>query len=212
MKMIEMVGSRFGRLVVIEKAPGPVSGDTRWLCRCDCGATKAVRGHKMRSGRTTSCGCFFRDQLAKRKTTHGATRHGRITKEYNSWCDMLKRCTNPSCISYPRYGGRGISICERWAGSFENFLADMGPRPEGTTLDRKDNDGNYEPGNCRWATKLQQARNTRTNRFITWGGVSRTIAEWAELLPVSAATLGQRINKLGWPIDRAMTAPVRRRA
>jgi hypothetical protein len=120
-----------------------------------------------------------------------------------SWKDMIQRCTNPRRINYANYGGRGITICDRWRKSFEAFLSDMGPRPDGTTLDRIDNDGNYEPGNCRWASKEEQSSNTRRSRFIEIGGERLTVSQWADRRRINRATLYSRI-KAGWTIERAL--------
>jgi len=122
---------------------------------------------------------------------------------------MRSRCNNPNDQSYPRYGGRGISVCERWD-RFEVFLADMGKRPApGYSLDRTDNNGNYEPGNCHWATKTDQARNRRSNRRLTHDGRTMTLAEWAHAVALNQNTISRRIDRLGWSVARALTTPVR---
>jgi hypothetical protein len=144
----DLTGQRFGSLVVMECAG--VRGNAQWLCKCDCGNEAIVNGNRLTGGNTTSCGCY----RVNITTKHGMHRSG----TYTSWCKMLTRCTNPNDVAYARYGGRGIAVCERWL-RFENFLADMGERPPGTTIDRKENDGNYEPSNCRWADRATQNRN-----------------------------------------------------
>jgi hypothetical protein len=139
---------------------------------------------------------------------HGhATEHGGKSREYLSWRSMMQRCTDTNSAAYPRYGGRGIKVCDRWR-KFANFLADMGARPEGKSLDRwPDNDGNYEPGNCRWATPEEQAANTRTNHTITAAGRTQTITAWARELGVDPGAIRYRIDKMGWDPERAVTTP-----
>ena len=153
-----MVGKRFSNLVVIERAGG--ENGAKWLCQCDCGNTKVISGNVLRQGSTKSCGCV-------RKQNNQGFKHGHcssgISPTYNSWAAMHGRCKYPKTRSYEHYGGRGISVCERW-GDFANFLEDMGERPVGTSLDRIDADGNYEPGNCRWATDAEQRANRRGTR------------------------------------------------
>lgn len=158
---VDLTGRRFGRLAVISRAPNDARNVVRWHCECDCGETiSAYRGNLLRA-KTTSCGCFFTEQLRARVTTHGKTK----SRTYRSWAAMIARCTNPSEPGYANYGGRGIGVCDRWR-KFENFLADMGERPPELSLDRyPDHNGNYEPGNCRWATWVQQQRNKRSTRL-----------------------------------------------
>lgn len=153
------IGSRIGRLVVV----GPEewrSGFRYWPCRCDCGKEKTIREHHLKTQRTMSCGCLHREVSAEVNTRHGEGRKQNRSVEYTTWNGIKRRCYDPACDRYPRYGGRGIKVCDRWLHSFENFLADMGRRPSAEhSIDRIDNDGNYEPGNCRWATRSQQRRN-----------------------------------------------------
>ena len=155
-KRIEMVGKRFGRLVVIKESKK--SGRSiYWKCKCDCGNFKIIQGRHLRSGDIKSCGCLKKELSMKRYTTHGM----RDSPEYQSWKSMLHRCNNKNCLDYESYGGRGVSVCQRWT-KFANFYTDMGSRPEGKTLDRfPDNKGNYEPGNCRWGSAIEQSRNRR---------------------------------------------------
>jgi len=159
---VDMTGQRFGRLLVIEYAGSLDRGGSKWLCRCDCGTAIIRPRETLKLGRTLSCGCIGREALARRATRGGKAGH----IAYRCWDAMIRRCHQPSHQRYRYYGARGISVCERWRASFDDFATDMGPRPGAEySLDRIDNDGNYEPGNCRWATKLEQASNkARTRR------------------------------------------------
>jgi len=195
--LINLSGQTIGRLIVIEKVRGPNLRKTYWRCRCACGTEKVVNAQKLRLRTTLSCGCFQRDRVAETFTTHGHTRKRTISREYAVWINMYQRCTNPKHPSFADYGARGINVCESWR-KFENFLSDMGERPPDTTLDRIDNDGNYEPTNCRWANVNTQARNRRTSRFIRCNGNLITIAEAAEQTGLSKDTIYMRIHR-GWP-------------
>ena len=139
---------------------------------------------------------------------HGQAKKGQNSKEYRTWGDMISRCENPSVERYPRYGGRGIKICERWRRSFADFFADVGaaPSPE-LTLDRIDNNGNYEPGNIRWATRAEQTKNGSRTRWIEFRGERRTICEWADHVGVNRTTLQARLDRCGWSVERALTTP-----
>ncbi len=202
-----MIGLRFGRLIIIGPAESRASNRAlRWTARCDCGRTKEIDGTSMLKGDTRSCGCLRRELARKAHVTHDR----RHTPEYASWGSMRTRCLNPTCPQFWRYGGAGITVCERW-NDFGNFLADMGERPEGTTLDRyPDMRGNYEPGNCRWATKTEQARNRKSNSRLTCFGETKMAVEWSEDPRCSAncGTLRKRISS-GWTHERAITEPVR---
>jgi hypothetical protein len=155
-------GERFGRLVATELVPDVRAG-VWWRCACDCGNTVVTRGSRLKSGITKSCGCLNRDssreRIASARLFDTRDKHSRLP-EYSSWVQMWQRCTNAKDRGFKYYGGRGINVCERWK-DFYAFLADMGRRPEGLSLDRVNNDGNYEPSNCRWATRSQQMKNRR---------------------------------------------------
>lgn len=206
-RFLDLTGQRFGRLVVIECSS--TVPETRWLCRCDCGKTSVTSTGKLRSGWTKSCGCFKRDRSAEvnsvRMTKHGHSR----TLEYRSWAGMIRRCTNPENKSYPNYGGRGITVCDRWRNSLETFLEDMGPAPSPShTIERVDNNGDYCPENCIWATRDVQANNKRNVPLIEHCGGWRTLSDLAQASGVQKGTLRARIQRSGWDVDQAMSTPV----
>jgi hypothetical protein len=197
----DMVGERYGRLVVKERA-GSIRDIAQWLCVCDCGKETRVTGDALRRGNTRSCGCLLNEarKIAGRANkTHGMS----YTPTHKSWSAMKGRCSNPKDDSYANYGGRGIKVCDRW-NSFENFFADMGEAPSGLTIDREDVNGNYEPSNCRWATDTEQARNTRVNRIINAFGKSMTLADWGDETGLDVETISTRIKR-GWTIEKALT-------
>jgi hypothetical protein len=158
-----MIGQRFGRLVILERCKNSAAGKPRFRCECDCGNSTVVSGADLRRGHTQSCGCLHHelqaDRMRQRNFKHGEALNDRRSTEYVSWLTMMRRCDNPNQAAWSRYGGRGISVCERWH-SYEKFLADMGRKPTPRhTLDRIDGDGHYEPANCRWATYSEQRLN-----------------------------------------------------
>lgn len=202
----DLAGRIFGRLTVIKEGPAYLSLKgvrlARWWCSCACGrVSNLIQASNLRSGGTRSCGCIHRNQ----GTTHGQA-GGKKSKTYNSWRDMKKRCNNPNHRAYADYGGRGIKVCQRWQDSFDNFLEDMGPKPNGYTLDRIDNDGNYEPGNCRWASARTQANNRRNNILVIAEGVEDTLANHCRRLNLRYSVVKQRIRS-GWPIEKALNTP-----
>jgi len=200
-KLIDITGMKFGRWTVIRKVKS--KSRTRWLCRCECGTEKEIQGAGITSGRSKSCGCL-RAELPMTNLLKSVTRHGKTnTPTWKSWWAMIKRCSYKNAINFERYGGRGISVCERWK-NFENFLADMGERPTGMSIDRINVDGNYEPSNCRWATALEQNRNTSKTVFVELSGKKLSIAEAAEIIGVQRETIKRRIKK-GIPINRKST-------
>ncbi len=171
------LGKQFGRWTVLARAGSVRFGGAAWLCRCSCGLERIVRAKHLCSGKSYSCGCYQRDQSRQR----GAWKAGAMTAEYRAWRDLRRRCQSPNHPLFPSYGGRGITVCARWA-SFENFLEDMGLRPPGMSIDRIDNNllvDSYSKGNCRWTTKIVQARNKRSTKLTE--GAAREIRERHEL-------------------------------
>jgi len=186
---IDLTGQTFGRWTVLE-----FKGQAKWLCRCSCGTEKVVGGSSLRRGNSTSCGCFQREDVSRRTRTHGHKAGGKYTPEYIAWANIIARCENPKHKAYPNYGGRGITICGRWRESFESFLADVGPRPsDDNSLDRIDNDGHYEPGNVRWATISEQAKNRRERPRDEAGHFAGPVSEVKDV-GTSEAVIQQQIR------------------
>jgi hypothetical protein len=199
MRFINRTGQRYGRLLVLSVADRK-SRKIRWLCRCDCGRETVVFQDSLSSGNTRSCGCLHIDTI----TDHGASPRGRISAQFRRWQNMIARCHNPDHPSYERYGARGISVCDRWLNSFSNFNADMGPCPQGASIDRIDNNAGYSHENCRWSNRVQQAQNTRLNNNLTFQGETHCLSEWARLIGVPYSRLRKRIES-GWSVERAMS-------
>lgn len=205
-RLTDLAGQKFGRLSAIQRNGTHKSGDAMWKCLCDCGAEKSVRAIHLRSGKSRSCGCLALEEKSDRAKTHGLHQ----AREYRIWAQMKQRCGNPKNRAYPDYGGRGISVCEKWVSSFEMFYADMGQCPSGMTLERRDVDQGYDPGNCKWATRKEQARNKRDNRVVTYMDESLCIQAWAERFGMNAASLRARIFRLGWDVEKAFMTPTKK--
>jgi len=185
-----LLGQRFGRWQVLSQAHLTDDG-MRWNCVCDCGTEKSVLCKHLMLGQSKSCGCLGRERQIARQTKHGASK----SAEYKIWRSMRGRCNNPKHPSYHRYGGRGITVCSAWDKSFEQFLADMGKRPaDKQSIDRIDNDKGYEPGNCRWATVVEQCNNTSVNRHIEVQGEVFTLAEAGRRFGIRPLTIAKRIR------------------
>lgn len=187
-----------GRLKVIRFAG--VKGRRRlWLCRCKCGREKAIVASSLRCGKTLSCGCLRIEKVTTHRLSYSA--------EYSAWKGIRRRCLNPKFRMYRWYGARGITICDRWRDSFENFIADVGHRPSSKhSIERIDNDGNYEPGNVKWATKKEQSRNRRDNQYITFQGRRMVLMDWAKEIGLSFDVLQYRVKR--WGVELALTTPL----
>jgi len=202
---VDRVGLRYGNLLVTKwshaQYRSPRQGSYQfWFCKCDCGKSTVVLANNLVKGNTRSCGCkSSRFSFKNRITTHGMTG----TPTYKSWQAMKDRCYRTSHIEYKRYGAVGIKVCKRWLDSFENFLQDMGERPLGMSLERKDSTKNYLPSNCKWADAYEQANNRRNNRMISCNGITQTLAQWSRKIDVKATTISLRIKR-GWSVERAL--------
>ena len=204
-----LVGNKFGRWTILEVFREGIYAKAK--CLCDCGKVgEAVRISTLEYGESQSCGCLASEMAREKKRTHGYSRHPLYQTHY----DMLRRCYDTSRKDFNHYGGRGIEVCDRWkepeGKGFENFLKDSEKfTGEGNEIDRIDVNGNYCPENCKWATRKQQTRNTRFNRVVEYDGETRCLAEWAEDLKIPYQILQERLNKLGWSVEKAFTCPFR---
>lgn len=202
----DLTGQNFGRLTVIERRIDARRNATVWRCKCSCGNVIDVFAGNLTRGHTSSCGCLRVDTTTKMHVTHGLVHH----PLYIVWGGMKKRCTNPNCAAYPNYGGRGIGICDEWEQDFKMFYdwAMSSGYADNLTLDRIDNDGDYEPSNCRWVDKLTQVRNRRNTLLVQHGGKTQTLKAWADELGIGYHTLYSRINR-GWSVDETLTKEVK---
>lgn len=204
----DLTGQKFSRLTVLGPVARSNTGSIVWFCDCACGNTTQVRSWDLRQGTTRSCGCGLVESYGKAAKKHGEC----LTTEYRIWSAIRNRCYNKRHRQYKDYGGRGIEVCDRWrltGGGYENFLSDMGRRPNPYySVDRIDSDGSYAPENCRWATRLQQGNNNRRNKRITHNGQTKTISEWARHSGLTVHALRSRIHKLQWSVQRALETPM----
>lgn len=206
-KFADLTKQNFNRLTVLERAKNR-NGRVYWKCLCICGNITIVQGCSLTSKATQSCGCLHKECVKQINSTHCMSN----TPEFHTWESIIKRCTNPNTIGWELYGGRGIKICESWRHDFIAFYNHIGTRPSKKhSIDRIDNDGDYEPGNVRWATKQEQANNRRTNHYVTLRGNTLTISEWAKFTNVKRTTIHQRL-KYGWPPAKAIFQPVNHRS
>jgi hypothetical protein len=201
------VGSKYRRLTVIKES-GRKRGAILYLCKCDCGSEKEVIGYDLRNGKVVSCGCFKRERLKNLKSTHGLSHH----RLYNTYYNMVERCGNENDPNYNHYGGRGIKVCEEWLDdfmSFYNWSMENGYSDK-LTIDRTDNNGNYEPNNCRWVTQKEQNENRRANRYVDIDGVIKSFSKWCEIYQINYQTALLRAKK-GMSDYEAITTPVRKK-
>lgn len=208
MRFQDLTGQRFGRLTVIGRAENGTGNASRWACRCDCGALRTVYGKSIKNGDTRSCGCLGAEISSRKNRKHGG--HG--TRLYNIWRSMRARTENKGHQAYSRYGGRGIKVCAEWERDFQAFYdwAMANGYRDDLEIDRKDNDGDYCPENCRWITKKAQQSNRRNNHMITANGDTRTLQQWGEITGLGASVIHQRISH-GWTPEEAVTTPLKKR-
>lgn len=204
----DISGNRYGKLVVIEFSH--ISEDrkrTYWKCKCDCGKEIITRGDGLKSGHTSSCGCYNKEIVSK---TKGATTHGMTNDRiYKIYCGMKNRCLNPNTAGYMNYGGRGIKVCDEWLDDFMSFYnwAMENGYSDKLSIDRIDVNGNYEPSNCRWATEKEQSNNTRRTVFVTYNNEEKPISYWASQFGIKPKTIKNRL-KNGWSVEEALNTPV----
>lgn len=207
----DLSGLRFGKLVALEALESR-QGCWFWEFQCDCGKKTVKRGTQVASGKIHSCGCYRSQRLPGEPdfapVKHGHTRRGAFPPEYQAWTAMNRRCRDPKAAFLKDYGARGIRVCDRWARDYEAFLADVGPRPSPLhSIERIDVNGNYEPGNVRWATPTEQARNKRNNRVLELRGERRTLIEWSERAGMRRETVARRLAR-GWSVEDALMIAV----
>jgi len=202
---VSLAGRQFGRWTVISLVEYRKTNAV-YKCRCECGTVRDVWAAGLKTGRSRSCGCLM-TELAKGRGKKAFEDKVTNKREYWIWVNIKQRCQNPKASGYSKYGGRGIAMCERWAASFDAFLADMGARPTpGHSVDRVDNCKGYSPENCRWATGGEQSRNRRSTRFITFDGRTQCASDWAKEIGIAAGTLFNRFRS-GWTVEKALTTP-----
>jgi hypothetical protein len=209
---LDLAGLIINHLKILRLSSAAKNGARRWLCLCLlCNRKKTFIASHLKSGVLQSCGCAKGKLISEHKIKHGHDRVRSRTSEYSTWSQMINRCYNKRCPAYKNYGERGIRVCLRWR-RFESFLSDMGPKPSSKhSLDRRDNNKGYNPGNCRWATSLEQMSNTRCNVLLSHAGKTLHLAEWSRRTGVPTHTIQNRIKVLAWPVERALTQPLRAR-
>ncbi len=210
-KLIDLTGQRFGRWVVLKKAPPRPSGNAYWVCKCDCGTVKEVSGQSLRNRDSTSCGCYQKERFSEMWRRHGKSK----TRLYNVWSSMRERCYCPSCDAYQYYGADGITVCDEWQdySAFERWALSHGYDPTAKshqcTIDRIDNTKGYSPDNCRWVDSITQSNNQRKNIILVFNGESKSVAEWSRQLGWNYGVIYNRIVRYGWDVKRTLTEPPR---
>lgn len=207
-RRVDHTGTTFGRWTAIR-----YTGSDQWLFRCSCGTERTLRTALVTCGHSKSCGCLKNEVASKTHTKHGKSTSKKRTRDasYTTWCSMKQRCFNPNTKQFDDYGGRGITVCDRWKDSFSNFVNDMGERPPGLTLERKNNNGNYEPDNCEWASRLDQGKNRRpqvTEIFLIHDGQRHNLTQWSAITGLGRSVIYNRLSR-GWPIHRVLGSPTR---
>jgi len=204
MKKLNLIGQKFGRLTVLSEAKTRKNWARFWRCKCVCGTEKEISQNKLRRGETKSCGCWAKDHPAR--FVHGMSH----TREHGTWNRLRYRCYDKNDPKYYRYGARGIKVCDRWLGSngFENFYCDMGDKPKGTSIGRINNNGDYEPSNCRWENAKQQAQNRSTSMIVTYSGKTCCLKEMCEYHGLKYKTIFARIRYNGWSTIEAIETPI----
>lgn len=203
-KTIDMTGHKYGRLTALALEGKNKHGQIMWSFRCDCGTEKTLIGYEVRCGKTQSCGCLKKEQIGNVNCKHGMSN----TPIFRLWWAMMQRCYDINSDSYERYGARGITVCDRWH-QFEDFYADMGDKPKGMSLERKDNSLGYSPENVEWASAKSQNNNKRNNVVLEFKGKKQTMTQWAEEYGIKPHTLRKRIVVQGLPLEQALTQPVK---
>lgn len=206
-KLIDLTGKKFGRLTVIERTENNHRGNVMWKCICECGNEKIVSRNCLNQGITKSCGCLLKEARHSNTRKHGKTK----TRLYRIWAKMKERCNNPKTKSFVYYGGRGITICEEWLNDFQAFYdwSMANGYSDNLSIDRIDVNGNYEPGNCRWADTKTQANNKTTNRYITLNNKTQTLQQWSKETGINHSTIQVRIDEMGWTKEQAIKSQVR---
>lgn len=210
----DLTGRRFGRLTVIKVSGRDERKNVLWSCQCSCGGKTVVRSHSLLRGNTKSCGCLKKDAAKRaikgRKNLHGLSRDktGKKTRLYRIWCGIKTRCFNPDDHAYKNYGGRGITLCKEWLDykNFYNWAISSGYR-DNLTIERIDNDGDYEPCNCTWIPRSKQAHNRKTSFRVTYRGETKVLSEWASVLQLNYQMLFNRLKYLGWSVEKAFSTP-----